>query len=197
QAFGLAIDRETMAKQLYGLTGDATANVLSTPSRLTSKNTKIVFDLAKANQLLDEAGWQKGPDGIRQKGGVKMQVTYVTSVNTLRQKEQQIVKDGWAKLGVAVTLQSVDAGGFFSSSPGNNDTYAHFYRDVQMYTNSVTSPFPASYMRMFYSGEPAKDIAQKDNNWSGENTVRWVSKDYNQMYDQVLVELDQKKADAL
>src|SRR5262249_58297210 len=44
QAFGLAIDRETMAKQLYGLTGDATANVLSTPSRLTSKNTKIVFD---------------------------------------------------------------------------------------------------------------------------------------------------------
>jgi peptide/nickel transport system substrate-binding protein len=197
QAFGLAIDRETLGKQLYGLTGDATSNVLSTPSNLSSKNTKIVFDIAKASQLLDEAGWTKGPDGIRQKGGVKMQVTYVTSVNTLRQKEQAIVKDGWAKLGVAVTLQSVDAGVFFSSSPGNNDTFAHFYRDVQMYTNSSTSPFPASYMRMFHSGDPAKDIAQKENNWSGDNTVRWNSKEYNQIYDQVLVELDPKKAEAL
>jgi len=197
QALGLAIDRETMAKQLYGLEGVATPNVLTTPTRLNSKNTKVVFDLAKANQMLDEAGWQKGPDGIRQKGGVKLQVTYVTSVNTLRQKEQAIVKDGWGKLGVAVTLQSIDAGVFFSSSPGNNDTASHFYRDVQMFTNTFTSPFPASYMRQYYSGEPAKDIAQKENNWSGDNYIRWVNKEYNQMYDQVLVELDQKKADAL
>jgi peptide/nickel transport system substrate-binding protein len=197
QALGLAIDRETMAKQLYGLEGVATSNVLTTPTRLNSKNTKIVFDIAKANQLLDEAGWAKGPDGIRQKGGVKLQVTYVTSVNTLRQKEQAIVKDGWGKLGIAVTLQSIDAGVFFSSSPGNNDTASHFYRDVQMFTNTFTSPFPASYMRQYYSGDPAKDLAQKENNWSGDNYIRWVNKEYNQMYDQVLVELDQKKADAL
>src|SRR5262249_29857542 len=136
-------------------------------------------------------------DGIRQKGGVKLQVAFATSVNTLRQKEQAIVKDGWSKIGVAVTLQSIDAGGFFSSSPGNNDTASHFYRDVQMFTNTFTSPFHASYMRQWYSGDPAKDIAQKENNWAGDNYVRWVNKDYNQMYDQVLVELDQKKADAL
>jgi peptide/nickel transport system substrate-binding protein len=126
-----------------------------------------------------------------------LQVTYVTSVNTLRQKEQQIVKDGWGKVGVAVTLQSVDAGVFFSSSPGNNDTAAHFYRDVQMFTNTFTSPFPANYMRQYYSGDPAKDIAQKENNWSGDNYIRWVNKEYNQMYDQALVELDPMKNDAL
>ena len=197
QAFGMAVDRETIAKQLYGLEGDATPNVLTTPSKLNSKNTKSVFDIAKANQLLDEAGWQKGPDGIRQKGAVKLQVTYVTSVNSLRQKEQQVVKDGWGKVGVAVTLQSVDAGVFFSSSPGNNDTAAHFYRDVQMFTNTFTSPFPANYMRQYYSGDPAKDIAQKENNWSGDNYIRWVNKEYNQMYDQALVELDPMKNDAL
>src|SRR5262249_31977722 len=186
QALGLAIDRETMAKQLYGIgiEGDPTANILTTPSRLNSKNTKIVLDFVKANQLLDEAGWQKGPDGIRQKGGVKLQVVYQTSVNTLRQKEQAIVKEGWAKIGVAATLKSVDAGVFFSSSPGNNDTYSHFYTDVQMFTSSPTSPFPATYMIRFYSGDPAKDLAQKENNWSGRNIMRWVSKEFNQMYDQ-------------
>ena len=197
QAFGLALDRETMAKQLYGLEGDSTPNVLTTPSRLSSKGTKMVLDVAKANQLLDEAGWQKGPDGIRQKGGVKMQVTYQTSVNTLRQKEQQIVKDGWAKIGVATTLKSVDAGVFFSSSPGNNDTYSHFYTDVQMFTSTFGSPFPATYMIRFYSGDPAKDLAQKENNWSGRNIMRWVNKEYNQLYDQAQAELDPKKNDAL
>jgi len=197
QALGLALDRETMAKQLYGLEGDPTANILTTPSRLSSKNTKMVLDVAKANQLLDEAGWQKGPDGIRAKGGVKMQVVYQTSVNTLRQKEQQIVKDGWAKIGVAATLKSVDAGVFFSSSPGNNDTYSHFYTDVQMFTSTFGSPFPATYMIRFYSGDPAKDLAQKENNWSGRNIMRWVSKEFNQMYDQAQAELDPKKNDAL
>jgi peptide/nickel transport system substrate-binding protein len=196
QAFGLALDRETMAKQLYGLEGDPTANTLTTPSRYRSKNTKMVFDVAKANQLLDEAGWQRGPDGIRQKGGVKMQVTYATSVNTLRQKEQEIVKAGWTKIGVGVTLKSVDAGVFFSSSPGNNDTLAHFYTDVQMYTGTF-SLFPSSYMNRFYSGNPAKDLAQKENNWSGRNVTRWVSKEFNQMFDQAQVELDQQKNDAL
>jgi peptide/nickel transport system substrate-binding protein len=197
QALGMAIDRETIARQLYGQTGAATPNTLTTPTKLNSKNTKMVFDISKANQLLDEAGWQRGPDGIRQKNGIKLQVTYVTSVNTLRQKEQQIVKEGWTKLGVGVTLQSVDAGVFFSSSPGNNDTYAHFYRDVEMFTSTFGSPFPASYMSRFYSGEPAKDLPQKENNWSGEDISRWVNADYNKLYEQAQSELDQAKNDQL
>jgi len=193
QALGLALDRATMAKQLYGDTGDATANVLTTPSSLSSKNTKMVFDIERANKMLDEAGYTRGPDGVRQKNGVKLQVTYVTSVNSLRQKEQQIVKDGFAKIGVSATLQSVDAGVFFSSSPGNNDTYAHFYRDLEMFTSTFGSPFPSSYMARFYSGVPAHDIPQKENNWSGIDTPRWQSKEYNAMYDQALKELDPKK----
>jgi len=197
QAFGLAVDRETVAKQLYGLEGDATANVLTTPTRYRSKNTRMVFDVAKANQMLDEAGWARGPDGIRSKGGIRMEITYSTSVNTLRQKEQEIVKAGWAKIGVATTLKSVDAGVFFSSSPGNNDTLAHFYNDVEMFTGTFGSPFPNSYMIRFYSGDPAKTMAQKENNWSGRNVVRWVSPEFNQLFDKAQTELDQQKNDAL
>ncbi len=196
QALGLAIDRAIMAKELYGTTGDATSNVLTTPSKYASKNTKAVFDIEQANRLLDEAGWQRGPDGIRQKGGVKLQVTYVTSVNTLRQKEQQIVKDGWGKIGVDTTLKSVDAGVYFSSTPGNNDTLAHFYSDVQMFTTSFALA-PVSYMRSYYSGDPPRDIAQKENQWSGTNWRRWISKEFNTLYDEGLKELDSQKNVAL
>ncbi len=196
QALGLAIDRATISKELYGLTGDAASNVLTTPSRYASKNTKVVFDIERANRLLDEAGWQRGPDGIRQKGGVKLNITYVTSVNTLRQKEQAIVKDGWARLGVQTTLKSVDAGVYFSTSPGNNDTLSHFYSDVQMYTTGV-GLFPTALMAAYYSGDPARDIAQKENNWTGTNTTRWVNKEFNTMFDEAQKELDPKKNDAL
>jgi peptide/nickel transport system substrate-binding protein len=197
QAMAMAIDRVTMARQLFGAQGDATSNILTMPSRLGSKNTRIVFDIERASRLLDEAGWQRGSDGIRQKGGVKLQLTYVTTVSTLRQKEQQIVKDGWTALGIATTLKAVDAGVFFSTSPGNTDTYPHFYNDAEMFTNGPGSPFPLAYMATFYSGDPAKHIPQKENNWSGLDFTRWVSKEYNASYEQAQRELDPKKSDAL
>ncbi|HLW59450.1 MAG TPA: peptide ABC transporter substrate-binding protein [bacterium] len=195
QALGLAIDRETVAKQLYGEEGGATANALTTPTRYASKNTRLIFDIAKANQLLDEAGWQRGPDGVRVKGGMRLHLTYVTSVNTLRQKEQEIVKAGWEKIGVAVDLKAIESSVFFSTTL-NNDTFLHFYSDVEMYTQNF-SLFPSLYMAQFFSGDPAKTIPQKDNNWSGQDVTRWQNEEYNTLYQQAQVELDPKKNDAL
>jgi peptide/nickel transport system substrate-binding protein len=197
QALGIAVDRQTMAQQLYGQEGSASANLLTTPTSLLSKNNKLTYDVAAANKLLDEAGWQRGPDGTRQKGGVKMQVIYQTTINSLRQKEQEIVKAGWTQIGVATTLKSIDAGVFFSSSPGNNDTAAHFYTDVEMFTDTFGSPFPSAYMAQWYAKDPGTQVAQKANNWAGIDYVRWVDKQYNDMYDQVLVELDPEKSRAI
>jgi len=193
QALALAIDRQTIARQLYGLEGAATANILTTPTSLASKNTRIVFDLAKANQLLDGAGYGRGPDGVRQKGGIRLALTLQTSSDSLRQGEQEIIKAGWTQIGVDATLKAIDSGVFFSSAPGNSDTYQHFYADVELLTSGPLGPFPASYMGRFYSGDPATDIAQRENNWSGLNISRWVDRQYNQWYDQVLVELDPAK----
>lgn len=196
QALALAVDKQTIAKQLYGAEGAATPNVLTTPTRYASKNTKIVFNIAQANRLLDEAGWTRGTDGVRTKGGVRLQVAFVTSVNTLRQKEQEIVKAGWEKIGVGVNIQAIDSSVFFSTAPGNKDTFLHFYSDVEMYTQNF-SLFPSLYMSQFYSGDPAKTIPQRENNWSGQAVTRWQSAEYNRLYEQALVELDPEKNAAL
>jgi peptide/nickel transport system substrate-binding protein len=195
QAMALAIDRATLAKTLYSETGDATSNILTTPTNLASKNTSYEFNIDKANQILDEAGYKRGGDAIRvTPDGVRMKVLYSTSINTLRQKEQALVKDGWQKIGIDTELKSVDAGVYFSSDPGNPDTFAHFSVDTMMFTSTFDSPTPQLYMKRYYSGDPAVDIAQKSNNWAPQNFLKWRNDDYNRLYEQVKSETDVQKA---
>jgi peptide/nickel transport system substrate-binding protein len=196
EAMALAIDKQTMVKQLYGETGVATSNVLTTPANLASKNTTSEFNIERANKLLDDAGYKKGGDGIRMSpDGVRMKVVFQTSINSLRQKEQAIVKDGWQKIGIETELKSIDAGVFFSSDPGNSDIFARFSTDVQMFTSTFDSPFPVGYMNRFYTGpDPSRTWGQKSNNWSGRNFLKWQNAEYDKLFDQVLVELSPEKA---
>jgi len=193
KAFAMAVDRKSMAEQLYGPAGSATCNIVTAPTEMVSKNTDSMdvckYDLAAANKLLDDAGWAKGSDGIRAKDGVKMSVIYQTTVNPLRQKEQDIVKKGWEQLGVQVELKSVDAGVFFSSDAGNPDTSGHFYTDVEMYTNGPEQPDVTNYL----SGWLSTQIAQKSNEWRLNNYHRWSNADYDQMVNQLRTETDPAK----
>jgi len=196
QAMAMAIDRATLVKQLYGETGAETSNTLTTPASLASKNTKAVFDIDGANKILDEAGYKKGGDGIRvTPSGVRMKVVFQTSINSLRQKEQAIVKDGWQKIGIETELKSVDAGVFFASDPGNPDIFARFSVDTQMFTSTFDSPFPVSYMNRWYTGaDPSRTWGQKSNNWSGRNFMKWKNDQFDKLFDQVLTELNPEKA---
>ncbi len=187
QAFALAIDRDTIAKQLYGVTGRATANFLVAPEQYVSPNTSYEFNLDKAAALLDEAGWQDtNGNGIRDKDGIEMQILFQTSVNTLRQKTQAIIKQSLQSLGVGVELKSIDPSVYFSSDPSNNDTVEHFYADLQMYTTGNTSPDPGAYMQFFTCNQ----IPQKANNWSGDNNSRYCNPAYDFLWQQSSILLD-------
>jgi peptide/nickel transport system substrate-binding protein len=195
EAMALAIDRASMAKQLLGDNGAAGINILTTPTNLNSANTTYEFNIDKANQLLDGAGYARGGDGIRTTpAGVRMHVLYQTTINSLRQKEQALVKDGWQKIGIETELKAVDAGVFFSPDPGNSDTNWHFYADVEQSSVPFDSPFPLHYMRYLYGALPERDWAQKSNNWAGQNFQKWSSDEFNRLFDQVAVETDPEQA---
>ena len=123
QAMALLVDRESMQEYIYGRTGIATANFINNPAQFRSKNTKFEFNIDKANQLLDAAGWKTGADGIREKDGKKLKFVYQTSINAPRQKNQAIVKQACQKAGIDIELKSVTASVFFSSDVANPDTY--------------------------------------------------------------------------
>jgi peptide/nickel transport system substrate-binding protein len=57
-----------------------------------------LFDLAAANKLLEDNGWVKGPDGMRTKGGQRLEFEYSTSL-------QGVVAAGKWRLDAEVMIQ--------------------------------------------------------------------------------------------
>jgi peptide/nickel transport system substrate-binding protein len=193
QALCLLVDRAAVEAHIYGRTGSATGNFLNAPERFVSKNTSWEFNVDKANHLLEEAGWKRGPDGIRTKEGKKLKLVFQTSINAPRQKTQAIVKQACQKAGIDVELKSVTASVYFSSDVANPDTTRKFYADLQMFAVLMRQPDPGLFMRQFVSWE----IASKENKWQGRNAMRWHNDAYDEAYRSAESELDPVKRAAL
>ena len=193
QALNLLVDRAGVQEQIYGRQGQSSANFLNAPSRFFSRNTRWEFNVDKANQILDAAGWKRGADGTREKGGRRLKMVYQTSINAPRQKNQQIVKQAAARAGIDLDLKSVVASVFFGSDPANPDNYPHFYADLQMYNTTMTAPDPQYFMNQFTSWE----VATRANKWQGRNVTRWRNEEYDRTYKAADVELDPVKRAAL
>ncbi|HTW72012.1 MAG TPA: peptide ABC transporter substrate-binding protein [Acetobacteraceae bacterium] len=193
QAMKLLIDRGSVQKYIYGRTGEATGNYVNGPAQFVSKNTSWEFNIAKANAILDKAGYKPGPDGIRAKDGKRLDYVFQTSINGPRQQNQEIVKADCKKAGININIKAVLASVFFSSDAGNPDTYPKFYADMQMYTTQPGQPDPAIWMRSFLSSE----IADKANKWSGRNVTRYRNPEFDKTWDAAQGELDPMKRAAL
>ncbi|MGE0151722.1 MAG: peptide ABC transporter substrate-binding protein [Reyranellaceae bacterium] len=193
QAMGLLVDRAGTQEFIYGRTGIATANFLNNPERYRSKTMTYEFNVEKAAKILEDGGWKKGSDGIREKGGKKLKMVFQTSINAPRQKTQQIVKQAAQKAGIDLELKSVTASVFFSSDVANPDTYTKFYCDVQMYTTTMTEPDPGLFMNQFIT----EQLATKENKWQGRNITRFTHPEVDAAYKAQEGELDPIKRAAL
>src|SRR5260221_13446392 len=164
----MLVDRDSVQKYIYACPGAPTGTSINSPPRFVSHNTHWEFSVDKPNQVLDQAGWKRGADGIREKDGKKLKFVYQSSINGPRQKNQAIVKQACQKAGIDVELKSVTASVYFSSDVANPDTYSKFYCDLQMYNTNMGAPDPEMFMRRFLSWE----IAAKENKWEGPQSPR-------------------------
>jgi peptide/nickel transport system substrate-binding protein len=193
EAMSLLIDRKNIGEQIYGRGAVVTSNFLNNPPRFRSPNTKFEFNIDKANQVLEAAGWKKGADGIRAKDGVKLKFVFQTSVSSPRQKCQAIIKDACTKAGIDLELKSVVAAVFFGSDAANPDTYQKFWADMQMFTTTMGSPDPGVFMEQFVTDQ----LSQKANKWSSRNLARWSNAEYDAAHKASQTEFDPVKRAAL
>jgi peptide/nickel transport system substrate-binding protein len=185
RALSLAIDRTTIATQLYGFAGRPSCNVLAGPPVYVSTANEEcqIQNIDEANKILDEAGWLPGADGIREKDGVRLSILYQTSTNSVRQSTQALIKQWWSQIGVETELRNVDSGVFFGGDPASPDTYGKFYADIEMYTNCPSGTDPERYMSSWTKAE----ISGEANQWLGNNIPRW----WDPAYEELVTEMAQ------
>jgi peptide/nickel transport system substrate-binding protein len=187
QAMNLAIDRDTIAKTLYGTAGKPTAQLLVAPDNYQAADLSYTYDLGRAKALLDQAGWvDTDGDGVRDKDGVPLEVLFQAAVNPVRQQTQAIVSDSLEELGIDVQIARVRMDEFFSGNPEDTNSLNHFYADMQVYSIGNESPDPSTYMGWWTCDK----IASAANQWQEPNNARYCNPEYDRLWAEARQELD-------
>jgi peptide/nickel transport system substrate-binding protein len=109
QAVAHAINKRQILQAAYGGNGSVASNILS-PGLFgfSTAAAKLVpaYNPARARQLLAQAGWSRGNDGILVKDGQKFSITYGTSTpGTSFQITSQIVQSNLKEIGIETDIQ--------------------------------------------------------------------------------------------
>ena len=106
QALLFALDRQKIVTAVFFGHGSVANSVEPPTSWAYKEKPKVLykFDKAKAESLLDGAGWAKGSDGIRAKNGVKLQFEMITNAgNKQRESMLTVMQQSWKDIGVDAT----------------------------------------------------------------------------------------------
>ncbi|MGZ9718914.1 ABC transporter substrate-binding protein [Rhizobium miluonense] len=133
QAFQSAVNGPAAVKAAFFGTLKPADNILGPSTLYYDHDISSLwgFDLAKANRLLDEAGWsQKDADGVRKKDGGRLTLHYVYDSTSLAATEvtlAQAVQYQVRQAGFDLQLDPVDSGGLTARTNANDYDLTSFY----------------------------------------------------------------------
>jgi peptide/nickel transport system substrate-binding protein len=164
-----------------------TDNILVSPPSYASSAEGPKFDPAEAARLLDSAGWTDiDGDGVRDKEGQTLALTFQTSINPTRQQTLDIVAADLAKVGIQIEKKLIESSIFLGPGTDNTNTRRHFYADLEEYAYGNKSPDPGAYMR----GWLCQEAAQMKNGWSGPNMSRYCNPEFDALFKASAAEMD-------
>ena len=111
EAVAFAVNQKEILDSLFGGVG-AVANTFLISGLAESKvdpKLMISYDPSRSRKALDEAGWVAGPDGIRAKGGVKLQVKLWTQNGTEFKRVTEVIQAQLKTVGIGADITIFDA----------------------------------------------------------------------------------------
>jgi peptide/nickel transport system substrate-binding protein len=111
QALYASIDKQAIIDAIYYGVMKPTESFVPQESWAYNPNLpKQTRDLAKANKILDDASWKRGSDGVRVKGGVRLEFSVSTTTGSaLREQCQQLMMQDWQQIGVSMKINNMPA----------------------------------------------------------------------------------------
>ncbi len=148
------------------------------------------YDPAKANQLLDQAGWTRGADGIRAKSGVRAKLEIMTTTgNKTREQVEQLLVDEYKAIGVELTIRNLPSSVFLSGSWSAGDPRKRGSYDLAMYASSPDIDPSIIVQQRYHS----KFIPSKENSGIGQNYTRFKNQEADKAIDEAGSTLDLEK----
>ncbi len=105
QALNYATNRDELIKTV--LNGEGTpiySPILSGMIGYSPDLGRVSFDIEKAKQILDDAGWKISDSGIREKNGKQLEINLVTTDWDEFSKSAEVLKNQWGKIGIKVNV---------------------------------------------------------------------------------------------
>jgi peptide/nickel transport system substrate-binding protein len=181
KAISQAIDKKTLTDTVTKGRGLIANNQYATTGPLDRFNNykevdyqkEYPFDPTAAKKLLDDAGWQPGGDGVRQKGGQKLSFTLLTySGFTEYMNDQVIIQEALKQIGVEVTpsvLEYTTLEGMWHD-PNNKpedrameiQEWPHpFEQDPDVYNELDSKNFPPGDDYMWFKDDQVDKLAEQ------------------------------------
>src|SRR3954451_19094041 len=150
QAISHAIDRQAIVTALLSDLGSPLYGPI-TPAQIfydAGVEQFNQFDLDKAKSMVAELGWAPGDDGILTKNGVRHAFSLVVRTESENRDLASVLQASLAELGMEVTIEALDVGGYFEKITTGADSSLFYYLwpvpidVVSLFVGSGTIPAP-------------------------------------------------------
>jgi peptide/nickel transport system substrate-binding protein len=176
QALAYATDRATIIRYLLRGQARAASSLLPPNHWAYEPNVKQYdFDPARAEQLLDAAGYRRGPDGVR------IRLTLKTSTDESTRLYAAVLADQWKRVGVALELKSLEFATFYADI-----TRGSFQLYTQRWVGGNNDPDMFEYV---FSSKKAPP--------EGANRGHYRNAELDALLDRARVEMDHEKRKAI
>ena len=185
QALAHLIDRQTLVDTFFPVGGIAEVFAAkSDPVFQIAEQRgfqRYPYDVSRAERLLGETGWTRGPDGVFQNSSgqrfnIEMRVVESTPLNS---RIGLAVVDSWKRGGLDVDFMAI----------GKNATNKNELKATHKGIFWQSETMSLETMEYYRSNQ----FATEQNRWSGRNLTSYANPDFDRMYETVANELDTSK----
>ncbi|MEQ8321814.1 MAG: peptide ABC transporter substrate-binding protein [Rhodospirillales bacterium] len=185
QALMYAIDRKAISERLFGGKQPVANTGINPLDWIYADDVpRYVHDPARADALLNDAGWTRGANGMRvNAAGEPLRFEIMTTAgNRTRELVEQVLQSQWKEQGIDIRIRNEPARVFFGETVSKRKFSA-----MAMFA-WISSP--ESVPRTTLHSE---EIPTEANSWSGQNYTGFSNPEMDALLEQIELELDREK----
>jgi peptide/nickel transport system substrate-binding protein len=184
RALLMGLDRPALSARLFGGKVPVAASSVSPLDWVYDKTLETVpYDPKAAADLLDQAGWTVGEDGIRQRDGVRLSIDLQTTAgNRTRERVEQVIQAQWKALGIEVVIRNLPPRVLFGD-----------VLDQRKFTGLALFAWISAPENPPRSTLHCEEIPSAENGWRGQNYTGYCNPQMDRLIDAVELELDERK----